>query len=240
MENDPTIDLWCVFLDRTSDPALDAACRRALAPEEIERERRFVHEQSRRQFLIGRALLRTVLARYTACDPRALRFERNPHGKPRLATPTNPPLEFSLSHAPGLTICAVTWRDPVGVDVERDYKISDPEGFARKFFSPDDAMRLARLPAKPQNAELLRLWTLKEALAKAQGTGLSGDITHTSQRSVPMFGTEDAAGKQATADAMQGDWQCISMRLASRFHLALVVGRPASEKSPIRVRVCRK
>jgi len=254
MENDPTIDLWCVFLEKIAGPALDAACRRRLAPDELDQERRFAHEESRRQFLVSRALLRTALARYTGCDPRALEFERNRYGKPSLTAPADPPLEFSLSHAQGLVVCAVTRRDPVGVDVECDRAISNPAEFARRFFTPAEAAALVRLPLERQSAELLRRWTLKEALAKVRGTGLGGlsQFSFDENGTVPFSVVHQVSGGQAflpvpkrleTSDRQEclsscGDWQCICMRLASRYHLALAVGRPASKKSPIRVWEC--
>ena len=78
------IDLWCVYLERIVDPALWDAYRGLLSPEEAEREQRFTHEPARRQFLAGRALLRTALAQYTGVDPRRLEFQCNCHGKPAL------------------------------------------------------------------------------------------------------------------------------------------------------------
>ena len=83
--DDRRIDLWCVFLDRIADPALWDAYRGLLSPEETQREQRFTHEEPRRQFLAGRALLRTALSQYTGVDPRRLEFQCNRHGKPALS-----------------------------------------------------------------------------------------------------------------------------------------------------------
>jgi 4'-phosphopantetheinyl transferase len=79
------IDLWCVFLERIADPGLWDAYRGLLSPEEAQRERRFTHEPARRQFVAGRALLRTVLSQYTGIDPRRLEFQCNRYGKPSLS-----------------------------------------------------------------------------------------------------------------------------------------------------------
>jgi len=61
VRNPAQVDLWYVFLDKTTDPQLQNAYRALLSPEESQREQRFVVEHARLQFLVSRALLRTVL-----------------------------------------------------------------------------------------------------------------------------------------------------------------------------------
>ena len=104
--NNRRIDLWCVFPDQIADPALWDAYRGLLSPEETQREQRFTHDEPRRQFLAGRALLRTVLAQYTGVDPRRLEFQCNRHGKPSLRK------ENLSNNSRGLTAPGGASRDP--------------------------------------------------------------------------------------------------------------------------------
>jgi 4'-phosphopantetheinyl transferase len=196
------IDLWCVYHDRIADPGLWDAYRGLLSPEEAERERRFTHEPARRQFVAGRALLRTALAQYTGADPRRLEFQCNRYGKPSLSRGQRPevrgqgsedshpsafilppsynpqslipnPLEFSLSHTRGLVVCAVAIKDAVGVDVEWPGREVAHAELSRRFFAPAEADWLAALPPEEQHAAFFELWTLKEAFIKAVGVGMA-------------------------------------------------------------------
>ena len=86
---------------------------------------------------MGRALVRTVLSRYVAVRPEAWEFSYNPHGKPSVAGPGEPGLEFNLSHTEGVVVLAVsrhelasTWRVVAG---GRTLEL------ARRFFAAPEA-----------------------------------------------------------------------------------------------------
>ena len=135
--NERRIDLWCVFPDQITDPALWDAYRGLLSPEESQREQRFTHDEPRRQFLAGRALLRTALAQYTGVDPRRLEFQCNRHGKPTLSKKndtnnnsrgltapggeTNNPHMFRGLLAPG-------YFDSCGADLPLEFSLSHTRG----------------------------------------------------------------------------------------------------------------
>lgn len=77
-------------------------------------------------------------------------------------------LHFNFSHTEGyaaLILCDV----PCGIDIEPSERTVSP-GLAARFFSERER-RLINSAADPKTA-LLRLWTRKEALLKADGTGL--------------------------------------------------------------------
>jgi len=67
---DGEIDLWLVFQQETNGEALLDDYRAMLTEEERLRESRFCFEQHRRQYLVTRALIRTVLSGYFAVDRR--------------------------------------------------------------------------------------------------------------------------------------------------------------------------
>jgi len=61
----------------------------------------------------------------------------------------------------------------VGVDVEAMDRDAQYTRIAERFFAPQEAYLLHSLPADKQAETFIRLWTLKEALLKACGRGLS-------------------------------------------------------------------
>ncbi|MCU0962196.1 MAG: 4'-phosphopantetheinyl transferase superfamily protein [Pirellulaceae bacterium] len=144
-----------------------------LAPDERARHDRFLFDKDRRQFLLARVLLRTLLSCYGACPPEAWTFAHSAHGKPRLAEPGSlSDLQFNHSHADHLVACAFARGDPVGIDVESADREVD-ERIAGYFLSAAERSQFDRLAAEERRRFLLQRWTLKEAYAKARGLGLS-------------------------------------------------------------------
>ena len=115
--------------------------------------------------------LRAILAHYLACDPEALRFEKAPGGKPRLASAA---LNFNLSHSGDWGLVAVARRWALGVDLERRRRVRRPLAIARRFFSPEARARLARCAPEELEFTFLSLWTELEARQKLSGAGLAG------------------------------------------------------------------
>lgn len=165
------IDIWLVDDRDVADSVLLDAYRDLLSPEETGRHQRLIFTRHRHQFLVSRALVRCVLAGYLGVEPAAIEFSHNEHGKPRLVADTR--LQFNLSHSNGLIALAITQQAPVGIDVEYLSRQADIMKLAARYFSTDENMAIARLPASALNQRFYDLWTLKEAYLKACGTGLA-------------------------------------------------------------------
>ena len=120
--------------------------------------------------LAAEALLRHALAERHGLPAAAIALETSPEGKPRLAG--LPGIHFNLSHSGAWVLCAVH-DGPVGVDVE-EVRPRDPLT-AGSVMTPEELRRFRSLPAPAATAYFYRLWTLKESLLKAMGTGLGLD-----------------------------------------------------------------
>ena len=158
------VHCWLVNLDESAEISNALAL---LSPDERERSHRFRFDRDRGRFIQSRAALRTLLGQYLDVAPQNLRFEYNPEGKPSLKNA--PALCFNLSHSATFAAIAVGGA-PVGVDIEclREVDVN----IAEKYFSPDEASSIARLPLESQQEAFFRVWTRKEALVKALGVGL--------------------------------------------------------------------
>lgn len=135
-------------------------------------------ETRKREYIVNRAGLRYVLSRYSAVAPRNWRFERNQFGKPVLASPSVSggnmgALQFNLSHAGQLTICAICRDARIGVDIEAHANDAALLGVADQYFSDREINDLNVLPTDQQGRAFFDYWTLKEAYVKARGEGLS-------------------------------------------------------------------
>lgn len=170
------IDLWLVFdEDVPDDDRLFADYRKLLSPEEITQERRYRFAKHQRQYVITRALVRSVLSRYTATEPHRLRFVQNAHGRPALQPhdALTVVLPFNLSHTEGLVACAVADVRTIGFDVENVEHREVSLDIADRFFSKQEAVALRAVSSEYRRDAFFRYWTLKESYIKAKGEGLS-------------------------------------------------------------------
>lgn len=163
-----SLDVWRASLD----PVLPSASNLAvyLAPAESARAARFVSSADQDRFVVGRAFVRLLLARYLGVHPHDVRLRQGPHGKPLLASGS---IAFNLAHSGGLAVCAIASADTeVGVDVERLRPMDDLSGVMRMILSPRERENVDALTAPRRLRRLYEIWTCKEAVLKAIGSGL--------------------------------------------------------------------
>jgi 4'-phosphopantetheinyl transferase len=157
------------------NPLRTARRAEMLDSEERARADRFVFERDRRDFVAAHGLMRDLLRRLLGTDPAQLRFAADrPGGKPRLVVPFVADLDINLSHTNGLVACAVATAGLIGIDVEVADHIVDL-AIADRYFAVEEIAWL-RVHTDPAQG-FLQLWTLKEAVIKADGAGLNLDLT---------------------------------------------------------------
>lgn len=158
---------WSLEADSLSFEAAEAL----LSDGENARGRAFVTAALRHRFVVGRARLRSLLGGHLGLDPRALVFVQNAFGKPRLAD--RPFVHFSLSHSGDRAVLAVSERHEMGIDIERVRPL-DHLDLARRYFHPNEVAAIEGVRStEEQLMAFFRIWTLKEAVVKAIGKGLS-------------------------------------------------------------------
>jgi len=79
------IHVWSVRLDPPAEQV--ERLGRVLSSDEWERANRFRFDKHRRQYVVGRGALRTLLAAYVGGRPEAVRFRYGHRGKPFLESP---------------------------------------------------------------------------------------------------------------------------------------------------------
>jgi 4'-phosphopantetheinyl transferase len=168
------VHLWFACPDEWDDPILIASARDILDAGEIARMERLHFPAHRQLLLVSHVLLRTTLSRYADLRPAAWRFINNDQGKPRIDPAAGAVgLSFSLAHTAGLAVVGVARGCDVGVDVESMDRHVHARRLIGRFFSPEEAAVLEKLPAELLREQFPLYWTLKEAYIKALGRGLS-------------------------------------------------------------------
>jgi 4'-phosphopantetheinyl transferase len=218
--------------------ALDASL---LSEAERQRAARFAFARDRWSYTAAHSLLRAMLAEFHGLPPLAWRFRANDHGRPEVdpagAAP-NPP-RFNISHTHGLAVCALTVGNlPEGVEVGVDAECLDRSpnalALAEHCFSARETAWLRSLPESRRSAEFLRLWTLKEAVAKAVGLGLGLDF-RTFDCSVDPPEVSFAASSGETVMA----WDLNNWFVEPRHWVSLAVRRPPGTRVELAVRHLR-
>ncbi len=117
---------------------------------------------------VGRELLARLYRQATGAD--LLEIAVMPQGKPYFPESD---WHFSVSHTQNHVFCVLS-RKNVGLDAEEiGRKVS--QNMMEKFLSEREKSRLGKDP----QADFLRLWVLKEALAKLTGRGMGNWMKHT-------------------------------------------------------------
>lgn len=168
-------EIWYCFYDEIREPSLLDRYDALMNDEERARHRRLYFARDRHQFLVTRALVRTVLSRYAPVAPSDWTFRVGAYGRPFVTGPLQEPrLFFNLSNTRGLVACAVSGaHEAVGVDVEAMDRRTEPAAIAHRFFSPFEVSVLSALPLERQRERFFSYWTLKESYIKARGLGLA-------------------------------------------------------------------
>ncbi|WP_231849012.1 4'-phosphopantetheinyl transferase family protein [Paramagnetospirillum magneticum] len=96
---------------------------------------------------------------------------RDSFGKPMLADPDSG-YWFNCASCDGLLLIAGSRQGPVGADVETLERCIPVWEDASQGFAPAERALLAALPAARRPLAFARLWTAKEAVLKARGTGI--------------------------------------------------------------------
>ncbi|CAN95221.1 4'-phosphopantetheinyl transferase superfamily protein [Sorangium sp. So ce448] len=214
--------LWYVFCDSARDEALLEAYHRLMAPDEAAQQARFLFAENRHEYLLTRALVRTVLSKYANVAPEAWSFVRNEFGRPQIAGPPGvPPIRFNLSNTRGLIACLVALDRDVGVDVEDTERASSAVDIADRFFSPGEVRALRALPPERQRARFFEYWTLKESYIKARGMGLAIPLDQFS------FHLDDGPAIGISFDPRLGDdrsaWQFALYQPSARHTMAAAI-----------------
>ena len=166
------------------DTAREALALSWLDQEERSRWQRFRHEGARRRFALCRAALRSILCGRLGCPNQQLAFGASHLGKPYAVVEGKPvPVGFNVSHSSTHGLIAFAAEGRLGVDVEERSPERDLDGLIRSVMGPSERAELALACGNQRLHLFYLLWTVKEALIKALGTGLSWDV---SQFEIPL------------------------------------------------------
>lgn len=133
---------------------------------------KFHFKEDRETWLFCHVLLRFVLAEKLTVDPSEIKIIIDKNNKPWLAENR---LFFNISHTREAFTFIISERGGIGVDMEKIDRNIDFRSIIETFFSVGEINFILEDPDKSRDRFFL-LWTRKEALLKAIGTGLVDNL----------------------------------------------------------------
>jgi 4'-phosphopantetheinyl transferase len=149
-----------------------------LNEDELARAGRYYFERDRVGFVFSRGQMRHLLSLYCGVDGAALRFVAGPHGKLDFAPDQAfaGAISFNVTHSGGRAIVVVSDGRALGVDIECHDRKTDVVPLADRYFFASELETILAAPPAHHRELFFRFWTAKEAVIKAQGTGLGAPL----------------------------------------------------------------
>jgi 4'-phosphopantetheinyl transferase len=173
-----------------------------LSKDELLKASRFLHSKDRASFVSRRAALRILLSRYTDIPPSGIEFIAGKNKKPELRSELNK-IRFNVSHSGELILIAISDTE-IGVDIERIEPSFNYSDILRHSFSEQEINQIEQ--AADSRDLFFRLWTRKEALAKASSKGLDDEL-----RDIPCLDGWNNVNEELIG--VSGNWQLQSFNI---------------------------
>ena len=171
-------DATVLHIDLIPHAAREANALKWLDDEERLRWQHYRHDGARRRFALCRAALRAILCGQLGCGNGQLAFGASDHGKPYALVKGKPaPIGFNVSHGSAHGLIAFAAEGRLGVDLEERSTTRDLDGLISSVLGPGEQAELAMAHGNHRLHLFYHLWTVKEALIKALGTGHSLDVS---------------------------------------------------------------
>ena len=190
-----------------------------LGADEVQREQRFIHPRDARRFRRRRAFRRQILGELLGIGAGEVKFILGSYGKPMLLGAAGT-LHFSATHSAGWTWLAVG-GGPLGLDVEVESPLLPELPGLIAQLAPAEQSDLERVGELERPKAFLDVWTRKEAVLKAAGTGLRRDLN---SFVVPVGPLPDGQWVDLAPGTFR--WWVRDLRLCPGFRGALATSAP--------------
>lgn len=171
-------------------------------------------------------LLRLLLGAYLSVAGRSIEIASGRYGKPELTGEyADSGLTFNLSHAGDWLAIAIADHVPVGIDIEAADRKLRWRKLARRYFSPAEADWLEAMDDVQGPQQFLKHWTAREALIKAMGRTIAGNISSVVLQPTAVPQIESLPSDWPSADL----WQLSGIDHSSNLIAHLACPQPLSE-----------
>ena len=159
--------VWLLDIRPVTEFAV-AGFEQRLAASEAHRYATFARKQRKRQFVVGRMLLRLAVSKMMNVPVHDITVIDRLGSAPKLffAGGQSSPPNFSISHSGNWVGCALSTDVMLGFDLEVNHPDRDIVALSQAAFEPDEQLWLMQQPDADRIAAFYRLWSTREALYK--------------------------------------------------------------------------
>ncbi len=178
------VAVWLLDIGRVSEGAVGFFEQR-LSASEAQRYANFMRTQRKRQFLLGRMLLRLAISNMINVPVHVIGVVDRAGSAPEVFlddSRTSAPA-FSLSHSGNWVGCALSTEVLLGFDIELNNPARNILGLSEAAFHHEEHLWLLQQPDAKRIAAFYRLWSTREALYKLM-SNLGGEMASPSLVSV--------------------------------------------------------
>jgi 4'-phosphopantetheinyl transferase len=181
----------------------------------------FSREEKKFAYAETHALLRLTISQLVYQSPADIRIAKSDYGKPYLVD--YPDLSFNLSHSKHCLAIAVGYQCQLGVDIEYCRSRPNLPALVDKCLSFEEKAHWLTLSDPAKQEFFYRIWTLKEAFAKATGRGIAVGL----KRCVFEPTTLATMLSLPKEFGLPEDWQILHLNIATSMAGAILL-RPSS------------
>lgn len=164
------IHIWTVSFNLPDNLVADLEI--LLSRDEIKKANSFQFPYLKRQYIVFHATLKKILGSYLGL--KEIAFEHGPYGKPAVSEKINPDnIRFNMSKSSETGVYTFMLQNEVGIDIEKVAPLTDMGNIVNRHFSEKEKCIYQELPKEEKLNWFYTIWTRKEALLKAIGTGLN-------------------------------------------------------------------
>ncbi len=161
-------------VDAAPHPHYEEIAHKWLDADEQLRAHRFQADDARRRFVLCRAALRSILCQQLHCANKLLAFSLGSFGKPFAKVGNEPQnISFNVSHNGSHGLVAIAPNGGLGIDLAEYTPRKKLDGLIKRVCSTQEQTHFQGLNASDKLNLFYKFWTIKEALAKAHGQGIS-------------------------------------------------------------------
>ncbi len=166
------VDLWSLKFDQDALNIDQNLFLHILSNEERVKAEKYRKYEDRVRYTISHAFLRLVLSTQLDVYAKTLHFATSITGKPYIDSRYG--LKFNLSHSYNYTLVASSQNEP-GVDIEYHKQIKKLDDLVRFVMTKNELHSWYTLLQQNLTKSFYDWWTLKEALLKCIGEGITGE-----------------------------------------------------------------
>ena len=141
-----------------------------LSVEEKTRMERISSVETRNNFICGRVLIKTTLAKMLGCEAQNVILKATPNGRLEIESPLSQ-LHFNISHSRSYVVLGVH-NNPIGIDIEY-VKNRNFLDIAKYYFTKKEFEILESINSDAERQKIFHYyWTIKESFIKCNGEQL--------------------------------------------------------------------